>query len=122
MAPLDFTRAAAKFARGGYSPVRGRKPIPTVLKIARGNPGKRPLNHDEPQMERPESLRAPSGLKGAGLREWQDQAQQLADRGVLTDADLTAFEDYCRALTELRNYEAKAKKVGLELAIAKGFT
>ena len=28
--------------------MRGRKPIPTYLKILRGNPGKRALNHDEP--------------------------------------------------------------------------
>jgi len=28
--------------------MRGRKPVPTHLKVIRGNPGKRPLNHDEP--------------------------------------------------------------------------
>jgi P27 family predicted phage terminase small subunit len=27
---------------------RGRKPLPTVLKLVRGNPGKRPLNDAEP--------------------------------------------------------------------------
>jgi hypothetical protein len=29
--------------------MRGRKPIPTSIKRARGNPGKHRLNNDEPQ-------------------------------------------------------------------------
>lgn len=29
--------------------MRGRKPVPTVLKILRGNPGKRAINRDEPR-------------------------------------------------------------------------
>jgi P27 family predicted phage terminase small subunit len=29
--------------------MRGRKPTPTWLKVIASNPGKRPLNHDEPQ-------------------------------------------------------------------------
>ena len=29
--------------------MRGRKPKPTALKIIEGNPGKRPLNHNEPK-------------------------------------------------------------------------
>ena len=28
----------------------GRRPQPTALKVLRGNPGKRPLNVDEPQI------------------------------------------------------------------------
>ncbi|HZK10243.1 MAG TPA: phage terminase small subunit P27 family, partial [Clostridia bacterium] len=31
---------------------RGRKPKPTALKVLEGNPGKRPLNKNEPQPER----------------------------------------------------------------------
>ena len=100
---------------------KGFPPAPTAIKLAKGERRPSRVNYDEPQMAKPESLRPPSGLKGAGLREWQAQAKNLADRGVLTDADLTAFEDYCRALSELRNYEAKARKSGLELAIAKGY-
>ena len=29
--------------------MRGRKPVPTRLKVIRGNPGKRALNKNEPQ-------------------------------------------------------------------------
>jgi hypothetical protein len=31
--------------------MRGRKPVPTQVKLLRGNPGKRPLNEGEPQSE-----------------------------------------------------------------------
>ena len=31
---------------------RGRKPKPTALKVLEGNPGKRPLNENEPKPER----------------------------------------------------------------------
>jgi hypothetical protein len=31
--------------------MRGRRPKPTRLKVLTGNPGKRPLNMDEPQPE-----------------------------------------------------------------------
>lgn len=41
--------------------IRGRKPKPTAVKIAAGNPGKRPLPVNEPQpdgpIERPEKLK-----------------------------------------------------------------
>ena len=99
----------------------GRTPQPTALKLAKGERRPSRVNYDEPKMAPPESLKPPTGLSGAGLKEWTARAKDLADRGVLTDADLTAFEDYCRALSELRAYEAKAKKAGLELAIAKGY-
>lgn len=102
---------------------RGFQPAPTAEKLAKGERRPSRVNYDEPQFEPPkaEALRPPSGLDGAGLREWKRQIDRLAVRGVLTEADLAAFEDYCRALSQLRSYELKAKRAGLEQAIAKGF-
>lgn len=76
---------------------------------------------EEPQLPEPKSHRPPAGLTGPGRSEWLRLVRVLAERGILTEADLAAFEDYCRALSHLRSYEAKAKGVGLELAIAKGY-
>ena len=101
---------------------RGPTTTPTAIKLAKGERRPSRVNYAEPQMERPESLRAPAGLRGAGLQEWRSQAKQLADRGVLTDADLSAFEDYCRALSELRAYEAAARRAGCEAAQLKGYS
>jgi P27 family predicted phage terminase small subunit len=100
---------------------RGPAAAPTAIKLAKGERRPSQVNYHEPVLDAPESHEAPSGLEGAGLEEWKGQIDHLSDRGVLTSADLTAFEDYCRALTELRRFEAKAKDAGEELAIAKGY-
>jgi len=55
------------------------------------------------------------------LAEWTRLASMLVECGVLTGADLRAFGDYCRVLTDTELYEAQAKEAGPELAIAKGY-
>jgi len=99
----------------------GRRPAPTAIKLAKGERRPSRVNYDEPEMAPPSSLSAPKDLEGVGLEEWNEQIERLVERGVLTDGDLRAFEDYCRALTRLRVYEAQAKDAGPELAIAKGY-
>lgn len=102
---------------------RGPKPQPSALKLLRGNPGKRAVNKDEPTLPAPSrgALEPPEELQGAGRAEWERLVGDLVTGGVLTVADMGAFEDYCRGLSDLRRYEAKAKKAGPELAIAKGY-
>lgn len=100
---------------------RGPRPLPTALKRARGNPGKRKLNDAEPELPPVGDLEPPEGLGGPGLAEWKRLASTLTSSGVLTEGDVTLFENYCRALTDLRRFEVKARKAGPELAIAKGF-
>lgn len=100
---------------------RGFPAAPTALKLAKGERRPSRVNYDEPDLPPPAVEDAPAGLEGVGLDEWNAQIRLLSERGVLTEADLTAFEDYCRALSELRRYEATAKAAGEELAIAKGY-
>ena len=54
----------------GNSKGQGRKPQPTALKVLKGNPGRRPLNEDEPK---PEVLlpRPPAHLSPVARREWR---------------------------------------------------
>ena len=91
------------------------------MKLAKGESRPSRVNYDAPVLPAPENIAPPQGLGGAGKAEWMSQIGHLTTRGVLTAADLSAFEDYCRALTDLRLYEQKAKKSGPELAIAKGY-
>lgn len=103
-------------------PRTGRPRLPAAVKKARGET--RPSRLAEaapPEISAPASLDPPSGLSGSGLAEWRRVAQALSDADALKETDLAALEDYCRALTELRRFEAKAKKAGPELAIAKGY-
>lgn len=93
---------------------RGPAPQPTALKVARGNPGKRPLNQDEPEFEPPAAVNPPGDLKGAGLVEWQLQIGHLVSSGVLTAVDMSGFLTYCRLLSEeemVQKEVAKDKRV-----------
>jgi P27 family predicted phage terminase small subunit len=74
----------------------GRKPLPTRLKLLRGNPGKRRLNADEPQppLARPS---CPRHLGKEARREWRRIVPKLEAIGVLTEIDRTALAAYCDA-------------------------
>lgn len=93
---------------------RGPPPQPTMLKIARGNPGHRPLNHDEPVLVAPAraSRRIPGGLTGRAKSEWNRLVDELISKGVLTVGDMHAFEEYCRLVGEVDTYEKLIKRVG----------
>ena len=83
---------------------RGRKPKPTALKILEGNPGKRPLNENEPVPPKG-SVKCPSWLEPEAKKEWKRLAPSLEAMGVLTQVDLTAFAGYCQAYARWREAE-----------------
>jgi len=70
--------------------MRGRRAKPTQLKIVTGNPGKRPLNADEPRPDAniPE---CPPELLAHRL------AGELAALRLLTNLDRAALAAYCGA-------------------------
>jgi len=78
------------------NPGGGRKPKPTALKLLHGNPGKRPLNQNEPK-PRPRLPRAPAHLSDAARREWQRAGRFLLQLGLMTDLDVAALAAYCVA-------------------------
>jgi len=76
--------------------MRGRKPIPTKLKLLKGNPGKRALPEDEATPAAVDGLPSPPPhLPDEAQREWYRTGAKLAALGLLTDIDLTAFAAYC---------------------------
>lgn len=85
--------------------IRGRKPKPTALKVLEGNPGKRPLNDREPVPPKA-TLKCPAWLLPEAKKEWKRLAPALEAMGVLTMADLTAFEGYCQAYARWKEAEA----------------
>lgn len=99
---------------------RGTKPTPTALKIARGNPGKRAINHEEPDLP-PASLTPPAGLKGRGLQEWREVGPVLLAVGVLTMPDRKCFETFCRTVSDEARYEKLADSVKPEEALRLGY-
>jgi len=73
----------------------GRKPIPTALKKLRGNPGRRPLNENEPtpKCEAPE---IPDWIKDDELavEEWDRITKELEVVGLLNKLDHALIESW----------------------------
>lgn len=89
----------------------GRKPTPTALKIIKGNPGKRPLNKEEPKVKAaiPE---CPDWLSPEGKAEWDIQSKMLYEMGVLTETDANTLSVYCYIITEIRSLSQKLQEHG----------
>jgi P27 family predicted phage terminase small subunit len=98
----------------------GPQPTPTALKILRGNPGRRPLNHDEPQPEvtLPDP---PADLTGHALAEWKERGPILFRLGLITESDVPAFEGYCRAWGQYKDAEEQVAKLGVVVKAPSGY-
>jgi len=99
---------------------RGPRPAPTAIKLAKGERRPSRVNYDEPEVPEVDDLKPPPGLAGVALAEWRRLGPQLRDVGVLRTTDLGALEDYCRRLGDLRSYETRAKRAGVN-AISMGY-
>jgi P27 family predicted phage terminase small subunit len=76
--------------------MRGRRPKPTRVKVLTGNPGKRPLNRDEPRPE-PAIPGCPPELGPVARQEWDRLAGELGKLKLLTTLDRAALAAYCGA-------------------------
>jgi len=74
----------------------GRKPRPTHLKAVMGNPGKRPLNRDEPKPT-PNLPDPPDELNDDARIEWERISRELYQLGLLTSIDRAGLAAYCQA-------------------------
>jgi P27 family predicted phage terminase small subunit len=99
---------------------RGQRPTPTRLKILRGNPGRRPLNEQEPTPAAG-SLAAPTWLEGEAAAEWKRLAPVLHRLGLLTEIDETALATYCQAWARWREAERNIQKFGMVIKGKGGF-
>mgnify|MGYP000876640778 CR=1 FL=1 len=99
---------------------RGRKPKPTALKVLEGNPGKRPLNQNEPK---PESTapRCPSWLEQEAKNEWRRMSKTLEAMGLLTLVDKAAFAGYCQAYARWKEAEEFLSKHGTIFKTPSGY-
>lgn len=89
--------------------MRGRKPQPTALRRANGNPGKRAWNHAEPVP--PEGLPdCPEHLSEIARDEWMRIAGDLHAMGVLTTVDRAALAAYCQCYGRWVEAEGKLRE------------
>lgn len=101
---------------------RGRKPMPTELKIHRGNRSKENLKAALAAQPKPAeaSLDAPSMLDGNALEMWNVRAPQLAAMRVFTEADRVTLQRYCIAWELYVLAVAELKANGLSREIGSG--
>ena len=90
---------------------RGRKPMPTFLKLVTGNRGRRPLNENEPTPDRALPT-PPAHMSVAARSELNRVARELYDLGILTNLDRTTLCSYCDAWAEYVEYDDKVKTLG----------
>jgi len=85
---------------------RGRKPLPTALKVLEGDRGKgrRPLNENEPKPPKG-VIKCPSWLVPEAKKEWKRLAPSLEAMGLLTIWDIDSFSAYCQAYARWREAE-----------------
>ena len=97
----------------------GRPPKPTALKELAGNPGKRPLNHNEPK---PKVIipTCPTWLTAEGKREYKRQAKMLVNLRVMTEADRMALASYASEYSKWREAEDILAVEGSVLISEKG--
>lgn len=81
--------------------MKGRKPKPTALKIIQGNPGKRPLNKNEPK-PKPIAPKCPAWLHKDAKREWKRIAPELERLGLLSVVDMAALATYCESWAQYK--------------------
>jgi P27 family predicted phage terminase small subunit len=100
--------------------MRGRRPKPTRLKVLMGNPGKRPMNANEP---RPEVAipECPAELGSVARREWDRMAHQLASLRILTQLDRAALAAYCGAYAMWAEATEAIQKYGTMVKSPSGY-
>ena len=98
----------------------GMKAKSTQLKIITGNPGKRPLNHNEPQPEHglPE---IPLWLQAFSLavENWEYEGKILNDIRVMTHADWGVLSMRCYVYSQLVGLALDVKEEGRTISYQK---
>lgn len=93
--------------------IRGRRPVPTALKLLRGNPGRRRL--PQRQAKPTAGVACPKELSAAAVREWKRVAPEMRRLGILTQIDRAILAAYCEAWSDFRwavaEIEAKGRVI-----------
>jgi len=98
----------------------GRKPTPTKLKVLRGNPGRRPINTDEPEPKPISGSDPPAYLLASEKAWWEHHGPALERLGLLTEADEGKFALLCRLLADADRYAKYLREVGDSYVIDTG--
>lgn len=99
---------------------RGRKPKPTAVKVLEGNPGKRPLNMNEPTPDKIAPA-CPEWLSKEAKLEWDRLADKLVNLGTLSEMDMAAFAGYCQSYARWKEAEEFIEQHGTIVKTPSGY-
>lgn len=99
---------------------RGPRPQATKLRILAGNPGKRPLNQQEPQPAEIQPPPPPEWLDDEAKTFWRDLAPKLSAVGCLTELDLPKLEGMAYWWSRWRSAVADVAKLGAIVRTGQG--
>lgn len=100
--------------------MRGRKPLSTAVRIATGNPGRRPFNRYEPKPAHVIPTR-PAHLSPTARAEWKRLARILHDLGMISQLDRAVLAAYCHAYGRWVEVERKLKETPILLRTPAGY-
>lgn len=89
---------------------RGPAPKPTRLKVLEGNPGRRPLNLDQPEPDGTPT--PPADLSDAARVIWDRIVRDYGATGVLTGVDTDAVRIYCEAVVRYEHAAVLLERSG----------
>ena len=89
----------------------GRKPTPTPIRRAMGNPQHRPMSENEPRPT-PHLPRAPSHLSDEAKKKRQRIGPELRAHGLMTKLDRATLAAYCQAWGRWLEAEEKLREAG----------
>src|SRR3990167_8908338 len=99
---------------------RGPAPKPSRLRVIEGNPGKRPLQKNEPR-PRPVRPTRPEWLSAEAKREWSRLAGELERLGLLTVVDRAALAGLCQAWARAAEAERVLAIEGMTVTTPSGY-
>src|SRR5580704_8202341 len=97
--------------------LRGPIPKPSVIEIAEGRPGRRPINRREPQPRD----KTPEYLDARAKEEWRRLVPILKRMKVLTEADYLTLGNLCITVSTLVRAQAKLNEVGILYKAPSGY-
>lgn len=100
--------------------MRGRKPKPTNLKILQGNPGRRPINANEPTFPALESD-CPKHLGPIAAIEWARVRDLFKVQNIFTEADRAALSAYCVCYGRWVEAEDHVRATGMMVKSPSGY-
>ena len=98
--------------------MRGRPPLPTALKILRGNPGGRKLHKERKPGGKPT---CPDWLIDRAKEIWEARAPELIEHGILTARDTELFAAFCQELALYEGFNQMCQGKRPDTVIRKGY-